>query len=72
MEDTGQTDILINRVELASELAHESAFTDMCNMGLITEEEEMWDGENYTERAQDIFNVAYDYYYDKITNCISK
>lgn len=52
--------ILINILECASELAH-----------LKLEEnwpvnKPMYNGENYTEEAQDIFDEHYDFYYDML------
>ena len=55
-----QHEVLINAVELASELASadlESNFGD--SMNLYKEED---DGTTYTEQAQDIFDELYDHY----------
>lgn len=57
-------DVLVNIVELASELAHNRTLyesRDICN-----NEDEMYEGENYTEEIQDRFNHWYDYYLTKI------
>jgi hypothetical protein len=56
----------VNIVELSSELADDAAFNELCSKGIISDKEEMWDGENYTEIAQDVFNRWYDYFYDMI------
>jgi hypothetical protein len=55
-----QHEILINAVELASELASadlEANFGD--SMNLYKEED---DGTTYTEQAQDMFDELYDHY----------
>ena len=59
--------ITINALELASELAHDRTFYDsgdICN-----NEDEMYDGENYTDEIQERFNQWYDYYLTKIEQC---
>ena len=51
-------------IELASELAHDRTLYesgDICN-----NENDMYNGENYTEEIQDRFNEWYDYYLTKI------
>lgn len=51
-------------IELASELAHDRTLYesgDICN-----NEDDMYNGENYTEEIQDRFNEWYDYYLTKI------
>ena len=51
-------------IELASELAHDRTLYesgDICN-----NEDEMYEGENYTEEIQNRFNEWYDYYLTKI------
>lgn len=62
-------DILINAVELASELADAELRRDWDNeLGVEIDEEN--DGEiRYTEIAQAVFNELYDDYYDKILKC---
>jgi hypothetical protein len=52
------------RLELACELAHSRTLYesgDICN-----NEDDMYDGENYTEEIQDRFNGWYDYYLTQI------
>lgn len=52
------------RLELACELAHSRTLYesgDICN-----NEDDMYDGENYTEEIQDRFNDWYDYYLTQI------
>jgi hypothetical protein len=59
--------ITINAIELASELAHDRTFYDsgdICN-----NEDEMYNGENYTDEIQERFNQWYDYYLTKIEQC---
>ena len=59
--------ITINALELASELAHDRTFYDsgdICN-----NEDEMYNGENYTDEIQERFNQWYDYYLTKIEEC---
>jgi hypothetical protein len=51
-------------IELACELAHDRTLYesgDICN-----NEDDMYEGENYTEEIQDRFNQWYDYYLTKI------
>ncbi len=66
------SNVVVNIVELASELAHEATCTSFgVNVGedspaIYVEDE---DGETrYTEKAQNVFNVYYDFYYSKIEN----
>lgn len=68
--------VLVNIVELASELAHEQTKFQLFGYYSLTEEENArlyvspTDGiTTYTDEAQDIFNNLYDYYYDLILNC---
>jgi uncharacterized protein YajQ (UPF0234 family) len=61
-------EILINAVELASELASAELRRDWDYRDGEIEIEE--DGETrYTEEAQDVFNELYDLYYDQILKC---
>jgi hypothetical protein len=62
-------EILINAVELASELADAELRRDWDEEigGAIDEEDE--DETRYTEIAQAVFNELYDDYYDKILKC---
>jgi hypothetical protein len=68
--------VLINILELASELAENQTKIHMFNNDCLNEEEEeqMYvshsDGTtSFTEDAQDIFNNLYDYYYNVILKC---
>lgn len=68
--------VLINIVELASELAENQTKIEMFNNDSLDEDEEMQmyvthsDGTtSFTEDAQDIFNNLYDYYYNVILKC---
>ena len=68
--------ITINIIDVSCQLAHISAFEDMKREGLIDNEDEMIcnadDEEDvaiYTEKAQDVFNDWYDFYYDLIEKC---
>ena len=65
------SEIKINLCEVASELAHETAKSKMISDGSINDDADMWqdDGNGvdiYTDEAQDIFNVWYDYFYNFI------
>lgn len=64
-------DVLINVVELASELATDSLLRswDYEKNGRIYVEEN--DVLSYTEKAQDEFNYFYDKHYDLILSCKS-
>ena len=57
--------VLINIVELASELAHERVIQD----GPVNDEALINDDGTYTESAQNDFNQYYDEYYDLILSC---
>ena len=59
--------IAINKIELASELAHEKllALVHLSN-GKFEIYKETNEEVNYTEEAQDKFNEYYDYYLDMI------
>jgi hypothetical protein len=66
--------VLVNIVELASELADNQTKIVMFDNEMLSEEEEAlmyeldMDGNStYTEEAQDIFNGLYDYYYTVIS-----
>lgn len=57
--------VTINKVELASELAHEKLVKNWSSTIQIFEDE--CDGEShYTDEAQEIFNEYYDIYYQII------
>ena len=63
--------VVINELELASELAENAVIDEMISSGQINEESEAYIdlGDNtkqYTEEAQDVFNRWYEYFYDKI------
>jgi hypothetical protein len=53
--------VLINKLELASELAHKQLINDYTNTFPLIEEDTA-NGIKYTEVAQDIFNELYDEY----------
>jgi len=55
--------VLVNIVELASELAHQKLTTSILEESMVNP-----DG-TYTEEAQDEFNDYYDEYYDLILSC---
>lgn len=57
--------VLINIVELASELAHERVI----QYGPVNDEALINDDGTYTESAQNDFNQYYDEYYDLILSC---
>lgn len=62
-------EIKINAVEVATRLAHRQLIIDFKLKGLTVYEEntEEFIGSKYTEQAQSIFDVHYDYYYSKLT-----
>ncbi len=76
------TNITVNRVELASNLAHNAAKDEMLINGSvgdkgINDEDEMfiYDEEgntSYTDDAQEVFNTWYDYFYDEIGKAATK
>lgn len=51
-------------LELASELAHSRTLYESTD--IINNEDDMYNGENYTEEIQDRFNEWYDYYLTQI------
>jgi hypothetical protein len=53
--------ITINILEVASELAHQRLVEDWASIG--NSGTPLYNGENYCEDAQDIFNDYYDNYY---------
>ena len=60
--------ITINKLELASELAHKRLLENW------SDSIQIWEDETavmtvYTEEAQDIFNEEYDYYLELIESC---
>lgn len=61
-------EVLINVVELASELADNKLNDDWSESITIYKETENGDT-YYTEEAQDIFNDLYDKYYQLILSC---
>lgn len=68
--------VLVNIVELASELAENQTMIEMFDNDSLDEEEEeqMYvshsDGTtSFTDEAQAIFNPLYDYYYNLILKC---
>jgi hypothetical protein len=63
--------VLINKLELASELAHKQLINDYTNTFQIYENENAGIT-NYTEVAQDIFNELYDEYLQLIDSLTIK
>jgi hypothetical protein len=63
------TNITINKIELASELAHQELMANYNDIIKIFEGEEDDDCTTYTEHAQDIFNEYYDNYLALIESC---
>jgi hypothetical protein len=61
--------VLINRLELASELAHIKLFNNWVDEIKIYEDENAGIT-NYTDEAQDIFNDYYDDYLNLIEACV--
>jgi hypothetical protein len=63
--------VLINKLELASELAHKQLINDYTNTFQIYEDENAGIT-NYSEVAQDIFNELYDEYLELIDSLTIK
>jgi len=63
--------VLINKLELASELAHKQLINDYTNIFPLIEEDTT-NGTKYTEVAQDIFNELYDEYLQLIDSLTIK
>lgn len=61
--------ITINKLELASELAHEKLIANWNESIKIYQNEEDDECTNYTDEAQDIFNEYYDDYIALIESC---
>ena len=61
--------ITINKLELASELAHAKLIANWNDTIKIFENEEDDECSTYTEDAQDIFNEYYDEYLGLIEQC---
>lgn len=66
LAEFNETNITINIVELASELADMDLRENWKDSIKIDEEDE--DETSYTEEAQDVFNDLYDTYYSIIAN----
>lgn len=72
VEGYNDSNVTVNIVELSSELAHEATCISFgVNVGedspiIFVEDED--GGTRYTEEAQNVFNVYYDFYYSKIEN----
>ena len=63
-------EITINKLELASELAHEKLLNLVhLSKGIFEIYKETDNEVNYTEEAQDKFNEYYDYYINLIETC---
>jgi len=61
--------ITVNKLELASNLAHSKTFDifqDADGEDRIQDEDEMYDGENYKDNIQDVFNSEYDFFLTEI------
>jgi hypothetical protein len=56
------TEITINPVEIATQLAHDDIIFEFENNSWLK------DGSRYTDQAQSKFNSYYDYYYEILTN----
>ena len=61
--------ITINKLELASELAHAQLMANWNESIKIYQNEEDDECTNYTDEAQDIFNEYYDDYLTLIESC---
>jgi len=65
---SNEHEVLINVVELASELADASLISNWSDSIQIFQDEEA-EVLEYTEEAQDVFNELYDNFYNVILNC---
>jgi hypothetical protein len=63
--------VLINKLELASELANKQLINDYTNTFQLIDEDTT-NGIKYTEEAQDIFNELYDEYLQLIDSLTIK
>ena len=71
-ENQDLSSAMINVVELAATLAHESLAERMIASHMIEHEDEMFTEEGYLlNDIQDEFNDLYDIFYEKIMNCRS-
>jgi hypothetical protein len=67
-------EILINNIEVASELANKAMIFELIRIGKIATEEETLTSDDggdtmrYTDEAQEVFNRWYDYYREIIDN----
>lgn len=63
--------VTVNKLELASELAHKATIDELKD---LYTEEELWINDNgtdvYIDEAQEVFNRWYDYYESIIDSCI--
>ncbi len=71
------TNITVNRVELASNLAHNAAMYELgVNIDAHDEDSVFVQDEegntSYTDEAQEVFNTWYDYFYDEIGKAATK
>lgn len=71
MSENNTSDVLVNQIELASELANRAMIGELMGNGKINEEDDVYITESngdtrYTDEAQDVFNGWYDYFYDLI------
>jgi hypothetical protein len=65
-----ENEVLVNNIELASNLSHQSTFDEMKD---LYNEDELWVDDNgtkiYKDDVQEVFNRWYDYYRDEIDKC---
>ena len=71
MSENNTSDVLVNQIELASELANRAMIDELMGNGKINEEDDVYITESngdtrYTDEAQEVFNRWYDYYFDII------
>ena len=72
--NTLNMEITINLPQVASELADLATRREICDNESLDEGDDFWElvyqkdgnGTIYTEKAQDVFNGWYDYYYNEI------
>ncbi len=56
--------VTINALEVASNLAHQATYDEQKD--IIADESDLFNGENYAEEHQEVFNRWYEYFLDKL------
>lgn len=58
-------EVTINALEVASNLAHQATYDEQKD--IIADESDLFNGENYADEHQEVFNRWYEYFLDKLT-----